>query len=229
MAAVATLSPTRALRQPRRLDARSVFGTFLLLLATGGSIAFWSVSSDTRAVLVATRDLPAGATLNSGDLALARVRVDDAIYLAAVPEEELEHLVGRQLAEPVHAQQLLVRAQLSSRSTVGTGQLAFTIAISPETAVGDRLRPGDQVQVLLTTNQGKPEARTSVTLARATVYDVGYEQRATVVNTELGDRQAAQGPVKWLTLIVSQEQAIQLAQARWSGELDVALLPPERS
>src|SRR5712692_1155189 len=70
--ATAVLTPTRALRQARRLDLRAVFGLFLLLVATGGSIAFWSASSDTRAVLVATRDLPAGATLKLMDLAIAR-------------------------------------------------------------------------------------------------------------------------------------------------------------
>lgn len=226
--AATTLTPTRALRQPRHVGWRAAFGVFLLLLATGGSIAFWTASSDTRAVLVATRDLPAGAMLTATDVAVARVRVDDAIYQAAVPASELTSLVGTQLAEPMHAQQLLARAQLSSRPTLGPGHLALTIAVSPETAVGGRLRPGDAVQVFLTTNQGKPEAHTAVVLPRATVYDVGHEQRLTVVNTELAERSGTQGPAKWLTLIVTPEQALALAQARWSGELDVALLPPEQ-
>ena len=221
-----TLSPTRALRRPRRLDWRALFGLFLLLVATGGSITFWSASSDTRALLVATRDLPAGSELATEDLGVARVRVDDAIYQAALPAAELAGLVGKQLAEPVHAGQLLVRAQLSSRPRLGPDQMALTIAVSPETAAGGRLRAGDAVQVLLTTNKGKPDARTAVVLPRATVYDVGHDQRVAVVNTKLADRSAAQGAAKWLTLVVSQEQALQLAQAKWAGELDVALLPP---
>lgn len=222
-----TLSPTRALRRPRRLDWRAVFGIFLLLVATGGSITFWSASSNTRALLVATRDLPAGSELATEDLGVARVRVDDAIYQAALPAAELAGLVGKQLAEPVHAGQLLVRAQLSSRPRLGPDQMALTIAVSPETAAGGRLRAGDAVQVLLTTNKGKPEARTAVVLPRATVYDVGHDQRVAVVNTELADRSAAQGAAKWLTLVVTQEQALQLAQSKWAGELDVALLPPQ--
>src|SRR5690606_17243284 len=110
---------TRALRQPRRLDLRAMLGLLLLLVATGGSIAFWTAASDTRAVLVATRDRPAGATITVADLAIARVRVDDAIYQAAVPASELANLVGQQLAEPVHAHQLLVRPQVSSRPPLG--------------------------------------------------------------------------------------------------------------
>jgi Flp pilus assembly protein CpaB len=187
------------------------------------------VSSDARAVLVANRDLVAGATIGAEDLGVARVRVDDAIYQAVLPAEALADLVGKQLAEPVHAHELLPRAALSSRPALAPEQMALTIAISPESAVGGKVRAGNLVQVLLTTNKGKPEAKTSVVLPQATVYDVGHEQRLAVVNASTaGDTAAApspQGPVKWLTLVVSQEQALRLAQAKWSGELDVALLP----
>lgn len=225
MAAVA-LSPTRALHRPRHLDWRALFGFLLLLVATGGSIVFWSASSDARPVLVALRDLPAGATLRAADLAVAHVRLDDAMYAAAIPADELGNLAGKQLTEPIHAQQLLVQAQLSSRPVLGPGELALAVPIAPETAVGGRVRAGDEVQVLLTINQGKPEAATTVVLSRATVYDVGYDQRVTVVNTDLAG-QSSQGPAKWLTLIVTPQQALALTQARWAGQLDVALLPPE--
>jgi Flp pilus assembly protein CpaB len=227
--ATALLSPTRAIRQPRRLDLRAVFGLFLLLVATVGSIAFWSASSDTRAVVVATRELPAGFVLGPADLAVTRVRVDDAIYQATWPAAAREELIGKQLAEPVHAQQLLVRAQVSSRSPLTADQLALTIPIRSDTAVGGRLRPGDHVQVLSTTGKGKPESETFVVLRRVRVHDVGRDERVTVVNTasagEPSPRPAAQGAVSTLTLVVTQGQALELARARWNGELDVALLP----
>jgi Flp pilus assembly protein CpaB len=226
MVASTTLTLSRALRRPRRLDGRALFGIFLLLLATGGSITFWSASSDTRALLVASRDLPAGSELTASDLAVARVRVDESIFRAAVPASELGSLLGKQLAEPVHAQQILVRAQLSTRPRLGPEEMALTVPISPETAVGGQLRAGDLVQLLFTTNKGRPEARTTVVLPRATVYEVGHDQRVAVVNTELADRSTTQGAAKWLTLVVSQEQALRLAEARWAGELDVMLLPP---
>jgi Flp pilus assembly protein CpaB len=227
--ATATLSPARALSQPRRIDLRAVFGLFLLLVATGGSIAFWSASSDTRAVLVATRDLPAGATLRLMDLAVARVRLDEAMYQTALPAEAQSSVIGKQLAEPVHAQQLLVWAQVSSRPPLSPEQVALTIPVKAETAVGGLVRPGDDVQVLLTTNKGKPESRTNVVLSRVKVYDVGRDEHLTVVNTsgstDLSTRPSGQGPLSWLTLLVTQDEALQLAQARWNGELDVALMP----
>lgn len=226
--ATTTLSPNRTLRRPRRLDARAVFGLLLLLVATGGSLAFWTTSSDTRAVLVATADLPAGATLGFDNVAVARVRVDDAIYAAAFPADALSTLVGRQLAEPVHAHQLLVRAQVSSRAPLAVDDLALTVPVSAETAAGGRLRPGDAVQVLLTTGKGTPEVQTTVVLPRVTVYDVGYEQRLGAINTgSASNDSAAGGPISWVTVVVSPEQAVELARAKWAGELDVALLPPQ--
>jgi Flp pilus assembly protein CpaB len=197
-------------------------GLFLLLVATAGALSFWNASSQTRPVLVAVRDLPSGATLEAADLAVANVRVDDAIYQAAIPADELASVVGKQLAEPVHPQQLLARAQVSSKRPFEPGQMALTVGISAENAVGGELRPGDAVQVFLTTNPGTPEAHTTVVLQRATIYAVGYDQYLRAVDTGRSD----QGPVSWLTLIITSDQALQLSQAKWAGEIDVALLSP---
>jgi Flp pilus assembly protein CpaB len=227
--AVTTLTPARALRQPRRLDGRVLVGIALLLAATGGWLVFWTGSTDTRPLIVATRDLPAGAVLAASDLAVAQVRVDDAIYAAAVPADRMAELIGRQLAEPVHAQQLLVAPQVTSRPRLGPDQMAITVPVSARTAAGGRIRPGDEVRVLVTLNKGKAEARTAVVLDRAVVYDVGHDDQAAVVNTAGPDRgglAVPAGPPTSLTLVVTEPQALGLAAARWNGDLDVALLPP---
>src|SRR5437763_12330150 len=114
--AVATLSPARTLlRRPRRTDPRALIGVCLTLAALAGSVAFWVSASDARPVIVATRDLPPGAMLRNSDLSVAYVRMDDVLYRAAVPADMLDGLVGRQLAEPMHAQQVLARAQLADQ------------------------------------------------------------------------------------------------------------------
>ena len=224
-----TLTPRRALRKPWRLDPRAVFGLFLMSVSVAGSVAFWTASTDTRAVLVVTRSRPAGATLGASDVTVANVRVDDAIMAATVSAEEQATVVGRQLAEPIHAQQLLARVQLSGRPPLNPGQMALTIQVNPNVAAGGRIRPGDSVQVLATTNKGRPESKTTVVLPRITVYDVGKDERGAVINTggsDDVDRDDA-AAVSSLTLIVSQEQALQLTVAKWNGDLDVALLPAE--
>ena len=226
--ATATLSPARAIRRPRQTDWRALFGVFLFVVTTLGALALWGMSSDTRAVLVATRDRPAGASLSPTDLAVAHVRIDDTLYPAAVPAAEFQDLVGKRLAQPVHAQQLLVRKQLSGGPALGPGQVAMAIPISPDTAVGGRIQPGDAVQVLVTTNKGKPDARTSTVVASALVWEVGYQHSFAVVSSTSTDPSPAQGPVSWVSLILTPDQGAALAQARWSGDLDLVLLPPER-
>ena len=57
------LSPTRALRKPRRLDLRAVLGIVLTLLAIFGSVAYWTLTSDAGAVVIARGDLLVNSTL----------------------------------------------------------------------------------------------------------------------------------------------------------------------
>src|SRR5437763_7902356 len=101
-------APVHAIRPPRRLDLRVVLGIVLIRVSVGGSLSFWSSATNTRALLVAARDLPAGATVGADDLIVARVRVDDTIYRAALPVTDEQALLGKQLSEPVHAGQLIV-------------------------------------------------------------------------------------------------------------------------
>lgn len=202
-----------------------------MLVATGGSIAVWSTEQDTRTVLAAARELPAGATLSAGDLAIAHARLDDTIYAAALPASDLSRVVGRQLAEPAHANQVLAAAQLSSHPALAPGQLVLAIPIHAESAAGGRLRPGDQVQVLGTDT--KHDGSTHVVLARAVVYDTARDQASTGASgaggtggtVEVGTSGVGSA-TSWISVVVSQDQAVQLAQARWAGELDIALLPP---
>jgi Flp pilus assembly protein CpaB len=226
--AVAVLTPGRALRQPRRLDARALVGLFLLCAAVGGSVLFWRSTNDARAFLVATRELPAGATLQASDLAVAHLRADDALYATALPADEVGALVGKQLAEPVHAQQLLVRPQIATKPRLARGEAAMTIPVSAKTAAGGRVRPNDQVRVIVTRDKGKPESKTTVVLDRVAVHDVGRDEQTTVVNTSGADpsRSTTAAPIGWVTLVVTAEQAVELAAARWNGELDVVLLAP---
>jgi Flp pilus assembly protein CpaB len=221
----ATLTPARALRRPRRTDPRALIGVFLTLAALAGSISFWASSSEARPVVVATRDLPVGATVRAGDLAVAYIRMDEHLYRAALPSEMLDSLVGRQLSEPMHAQQVLARAQVAERVGLTPDQVAITIPARPESAVDGRIRPGDAVQVLVTvSDKARGEARARLVLERAHVFGVGREQSMSGSNVADTDG-FARGVIASVTLAVSPEQARQLAEARRSGELDILLLP----
>ena len=81
------------------------------------------------------------------------------------------------------------------------------------------------VQVLATNNAGKDNSRTSVILPQATIYDVGREDQAAVVGGAGSSQSATSSGATWAALVVSQDQAVQLANARWNSDLDVALVP----
>jgi Flp pilus assembly protein CpaB len=226
--AVATLTPARALRRPRRADPRALIGIFLTLAALAGSVAFWVSTSDSRAILIATRDLPAGASLRSSDLGVAYVRMDDSIYSAALPADSLDSLVGRELGEPLHAQQILARAQVADQLGLTPDQVAITIPARPESAVDGRIHPDDIVQVLVTVadKTKNNEAHTRVVLERARVFEIGREQPLSGSSNGSGGDAVVRGAISSLTLAVTADEARQLAEARRTGELDVLLLPP---
>jgi Flp pilus assembly protein CpaB len=226
--AVATLTSARVVRRPRRADPRAIVGICLTLAALAGSVAFWVSATDSRPVLIATRDLPAGAVLRGSDLGVAYVHVDDAVYRAALPSDTLDSLVGRQLGEPIHADQVLARAQLADQLGLAQDQVAITIPARPDSAVDGRLRPGDSVQILVTVaDKSRNEAHTTQVLDRAVVYEIGRDASSVSSGSIASDSvDSERGSISSLTLAVTADQARQLAEARRVGELDVVLLPP---
>ena len=222
--AVISVSPARALRRPLRPDVRAVVGILLMLVAIGGSVTVWTTQQDTRGVLVAAHDLPAGTILQPSDLAIAQTRLDDTLYQAALPSNELSRTIGRQLAEPAHANQILARGQLSTHPLLGPDQEVLAIPIRADSAAGGRIRAGDSVQIVATDT--KHDGTSHVVLPRVTVYEVGRDQSSGSGGAPLSGV-GSSAASSWITLVVDQQQALQLTAARWADELDVAVLPPQ--
>lgn len=221
------LTPERAIRRPWRFDLRILLSVLVTLAAVGGMLLYAGSLSATRPVLVARRDLPAGTILTSDDVTVAQVRVSDAIYGAAIPGAVLDDMLGKSVSDPVYKDQILNRSQIGDHLPLAPDQLALTIPVTAESAAGGRLHPGDEVQVLLTRDKNTPAAETVVVLERVPIYSIGYDQPAVIGNPTTGPAgDASTQPLASLTLIVTAEQARLLANARHSGDLDIALLPP---
>jgi Flp pilus assembly protein CpaB len=225
------LSPTRALAEPWRPNRQVLVGLLIALIAVVGSLSVWKTTTDTQAVLSTTRDLPAGARITAADLATSHVRLDDRLSAAVIPAAELATVIGKQVGQPVGAHQLLARAQLSPRTPLAPDQMAMTVPVAADSAVGGRLQPGDAVQVVATLAKGRPESRSVVVLPRVTIYAVDYDERVAVVNTaaaapaDAPDRGTA-GGIASVTVLVNQDQVLALSQARWNADVDLILLPP---
>ncbi len=223
-----TITPTEALRRPRRLDLRILAGLGLMVASGLAILVLWSAAQTTRGVVVVTRSLPAGARLEANDLAVVQAQLPNAVYRAAVPASERATLVGRQLAQPVYAQQVLARGLLAGQPLLSGEQRAVTIPVSSDRAVGGQLQPGDLVDVVVAV-KGTTEVTTEEVLSGVTVYDVDYDRQVVVTASTAPATEAARPrrALASVTLAATREQAKALLAAKQKGELNLLLVPPE--
>lgn len=160
----------RVSRLPRLLQPQPLTGLVLVLVALAGYWAVYNGAAARTPVLVATRDLPAGATLAPRDLRVARLAGDDEMIAALVPAHEREAVAGRRLSSPLLADQPLPRAALAARAR---GAAAFTLAVPALHALGGELQPGDRVTVLVTYGSGEGAAHARAVARGLTVLAVG--------------------------------------------------------
>ena len=196
-----------------------------MAVTLAASLSFWGTTNDSRSVLLAARDLPAGSLLSRDDLAVSSMRVDDRVYQAAIPAATIGDVVGKRLAAPVYAGQVLAQKALSGPQALAPGQLSMTVPLSAADATATVL-PQTDVELLYTTDKGKPTAKTVVLLPRAHVIGVTYDDAQAGLNTGVGPSQQR---ISALNIVVSADQAVQLANARLNGDVTVAVLPPEGS
>lgn len=205
----------RAVARTRRIDMRVVLGLLLFtvgILATSGLIR---QAQQRTPVLIATRALQPGHTLQEGDLRATEVGLGPGV--ASVPAGELGLVKGQVLAAPVDEGQVVTPGAVTAGPSVSTGQVALSVGVTPQHAAGGSLRSGDRVQLLATEDPDRPTARTSVLLSDVEVMAVTQEQGP------------AADPLLTVTLAVDSDDAAAVAQAANSGVLDLALLPAGES
>jgi Flp pilus assembly protein CpaB len=205
----------RAVARTRRIDMRVVLGLLLFvvgILATSGLIR---QAQQRTPVLIATRALEPGHTIEEGDLRAAEVGLGPGVV--SVPAQELGLVEGQVLAAPVEEGQIVTPGAVSGGTSVSTGQVALSVGVTPQHAAGGSLRSGDRLQLLATEDPDRPTARTSVLLSDVEVVAVTQGQGP------------AADPLLTVTLAVDFDDAAAVAQAANSGVLDLALLPAGES
>ena len=144
---------------------RRLYVALLLCLAAGLAVQQLTPASAARvSVLVAARDLPAGASLKESDF----TRVDVAAELAlSTSVDDVATLVGRQLASPLHKGQTLTESNLLGPGLLtGTpaGSVAVPLRMADPSSI-QLLSPGQLVTVVLTASGSYDESRQSQVLA----------------------------------------------------------------
>lgn len=193
----------------RRIDGRLLVGVLLVVVSVTGGLALFSAADHTVPVLTAARDLPAGHVLAPSDLRVARVRADAGVLAGLARGARRDAVVGRVLLASVTRGGLLARAALGRDAAAGR---EMTVPITPEHALGGALRIGDHVDVLATFDKGAKDARTLTVVHDAQVVDTVRTKG--ILGEHAGDLSA-------LTLSVQPDDAVYLAFASHTGELDV--------
>lgn len=230
-----------------------VFGgvTFVGMLVWLPSVASDETPSvETTAVLVASRDLPAGTTVDSDALRVVRVSPTSVAAGALTAVEEVE---GRVLRYPVGAGEQILEAKFVGSDTPTSSGLAFVIPdglravsvpLSEVTGAGGLIVPGDRVDVLaavdsqriagtapLSPEVASPRIVGVITILQdALVLAIGQSLTdGSAVSREPGTQRADDGVVQpraaSVTLAVSPEQAQVLFMAVTEGTIGLALRP----
>jgi Flp pilus assembly protein CpaB len=210
--------------------ARAIFGLVVALIGAA-LVLFLYVHGQPRSVevLKAARDLPPGAVLQSEDLVAETEPLSDDLAALVVPAAERDSVVGHPLSNGLTQGLPLARAQVQD-----TGQRipedlrVVAFPVTPETAAGGRIVPGNDVEILATLDKTQgDQAHTITVVDRVTVYDIGSPTQSNGLGT--ADRgSTGSKPLSWLSVLANADQARAIATAVNTGELEVDLLPPLR-
>jgi pilus assembly protein CpaB len=176
-------------------------------------------------VLVAARDIAAGARVTRGAVGVRRVPVRFAPS-DALPSAEV--VVGARTAAAVAAGGYLT-ASLFKDGNQGEdgglrrGERAVTVEVGGGSAV-EALRPGARVDVLVSTETGAAGGRTTMALAGVELLRVESEAATAYEAGDTVDGSSRAGPTALATLRVSVEQAIYLTAAD-NFAREIRLLP----
>lgn len=143
-----------AARRRRPLPgARAVFGGFLVAVAVVGIVAAQQAASgppSTRFV-VAAGTLPAGRAIGPGDLTTRAIELPEPMAQRAYRDPG--ELLGRVLAATLAEGELVQGSALAARGPLeGEREVSFTA--DPSRSLGQRIAPGDVVDVYSTPGQG---------------------------------------------------------------------------
>ena len=197
----------RQLARPAWVNARTVLGLSLMLVAFIGGQRILADARTTTGYWTAVRDLPRGSEVGPDDVTIAQVQLPGDLAAGYVPSSEV--LSGARLNQPVAAGELIPAAVLSRDPNVPGREI--TIPVPPEHAVGGSLRIGDVVDVYATFAAEGAEARTTL-IARG-IEVIGLVETGGLVMEE----QAKVG----VTVGVSPEEATRLAFAIRTADVDV--------
>ncbi|GAB2863813.1 SAF domain-containing protein [Nocardioides pacificus] len=136
--------------RPKQRRRPWVFALCAALVAAGGlgtAFAFTSVN-DTQEVLVVSRDIKRGETIEAGDLSVARLSVDPV--LSPVAGNQKPDLEGSRAAVDLWAGALLTADSVTDTVVPREGESLVGVSLSPAQMPSEPLYSGDAVRIVTT-------------------------------------------------------------------------------
>lgn len=220
---------TTLLLARRRISARRLLA---VMAAAVTGIAVYSYLASLRArvpaagglapMVVAARDLEPGTSIEPGMLSVVQ---HPERYLPEGALRSTGPAVGRVVAVPIFEGEPITARRLGRSggrsSTLPAGMRAYSMAVEPGAGLGAPPKPGDRVDVLATfAREVLGEATTLTVLRWAEVAAAGPGPGP---SGRFGPEPAGDG--LRITLLVTPEQAEQLAMAESLGRVTVVLAP----
>ena len=207
---VGEATPVGPGRVRRRNPLTRISAAHLLMLLAGvlafaTNLVVLRDHDQTRAVIVAAVDLPAGSSVESTDLRAVEVDVDDTLYAMLIPWAQADALVGQVTAHPIVAGALIGTTDVRDPSGPA-GLRSMSIPVDAEHAVGGQLASGDRIDLILVADDGPRYVLT------------GAEVLSISSDGELG---ALVSSDFYIVVAVDAEQALLVAEAIRDGRMEI--------
>ena len=201
------VGPSRVRRRNplTRLSAAHLLMLLTAVLAFATNLVVLRNHDETRAVVVAAVNLPAGRPVESNHLRAVEVDVDDAVYATLVPWAQATALVGQVTSHPIGEGVLIGMTDFREPSGPA-GLRSMSIPVDAEHAVGGELASGDRIDLILVGDDGP-----RFVLAGAEVLAV----------SSLGELGALASGDFYIVVAVDAEQALLVAEAIRDGRIEV--------
>lgn len=211
-----------------------LFWAALLAIATAWGIkAYLGSLQATEPVVIAAKEIPARSQITADMLKVVSVGKRDRQHLAADAFRSLGEVVGQHARRRIEAGEIL-RNRPADFATPGEarpgarpgdgaladflppGTRAASLKADQQAVLGSHVRPGDRVDLVFTSKSD----------ATGGVYSSLLMQQVLVLDIERAPESAPDQEVL-VTVLVTAEQAVDLALAKRTGVVDLALNPPD--
>jgi len=125
-------------------------GAALIVLGVLAALWGWNKYGPAHEYLAVARTVPVGQQVTAQDLVV--VRINAAPGLTPMAASQLRDVVGKTAAVELTAGTLLSKTQLTDKPVPGPGQVLVGIGLPKDRFPGQKLRPGDPVQLVATTS-----------------------------------------------------------------------------